>query len=388
MEEIRELLNQRWVLKKNNPDLYFKIKDHLKEFQEFFKDKLGYAIMINPLMVKVEKLSGKSQSWMGIESFDMPKAYVFLCYVLMFLEDKEPEEQFVLSQLTDYIKSQPTESGLIDWTVYRDRRSLIKVLDFCKEESIILMSDGDDSGFAGSESSVEVLYENTGASKYFMRRFPFDITPMTSLKELEALDWQSDDGERGIVRRYRVYRRLVLEPIVYQQGAEDQDYLYIKNMRSTLTYDFERYLGVDFHLHKNGAMLIFPDSNGIIDALPNRRNLSDVVLQVCFEIREAVREERFERLSTDKIHLSQVKWDMFIQEVRTKYHAGWTKKYRELAPKALREEIDAFMSGFGMIEIQKMHKEVWILPAAAKMVGSYPADYWLKKEDIDGRLED
>lgn len=388
MEEIRALLNQRWVLKKNDPDLYFKVKDKLKTYQEFFKDKLGYAMIINPIMIKLEKLPGKTQTWMGIEAFDTPLHYVFLCWILMFLEDKEPEEQFVLSQVIDYINAQPSDEGTIDWTVYQNRRVLIKVLEFFKTEGMMLLSDGDDSGFTHSEASVEVLYENTGASKYFVRRFPFDMTQAKHAKDFETMDWQNEEGDRGIVRRHRVYRRLVMEPVVYQNGSDDQDYLYIKNIRSTLAHDFDKYLGVELHVHKNGAMLLFPDLNGLKNSLPNRKNISDIVLQTCNEIRHNVESGRFVRNLNDSIVISGVKWQMFIGEVRNLYGEGWSKHYRDISGSALYEELTDYMVGFGMLETDETGREITILPLAGKIAGNYPKDYWEKRKDnMHGKLE-
>lgn len=99
---------------------------------------------------------------MGILEFKEPIEYVFFCLVLMFLEDKEAEEQFVLSELTEYVQSQYQEEQ-IDWTVYRYRRHMIKVMKYCVVIGILNVDDGSEEGFAKDDTS-EVLYENTGAS--------------------------------------------------------------------------------------------------------------------------------------------------------------------------------------------------------------------------------
>lgn len=384
MNELIELLNGRWVIKKNDPEKYFKIKDNLKHYQDFVKEKLGYAIIVNPLMIKIEKLAGKPQPWMGITSFDDPKCYVFFCYLLMFLEEKEPEEQFVLAQVTDFIQSQPEVQESVDWTEYSQRKMLIKVLEFAKENALIQMNDGDDGDFISEKEAVEVLYENTGLSKYFMRRFPFDITDIQSVKGLEGLDWQNDDGDRGVVRRHRVYRRLLMEPVVYQNGMDDQDYLYIKNMRSVLAHDFDHYLEADFHLHKNGAMLLFSEHSKVKDALPNRKNSSDIVFQCCAQIRQKVISGQWTRQNDDTIPLSTVKWDMFLEEVQELYCEGWSKGYRELSKKALKAEINEILVGFGLIELEAEHRTVKVMPAAGKISGNYPKEFWEKQKETIG----
>ncbi|NDL66790.1 TIGR02678 family protein [Anaerotalea alkaliphila] len=381
MQEIRELLNRRWVLKRKDPELYFRLKDAYGAYQSFFKDKLGYALILNPILVKAEKIPGRPSPWMGIGAFDTPLAYVFLCWLLMFLEEMEPEEQFVLAQVTDHLKSQPIGAEPVDWTVYSNRKTLIKVLHFLQEEEMILVSDGDDSQFAGSEEAVEVLYENTGASKYFMRRFPFDITGVKDPKAFETLDWQSEEGDRGLVRRHRVYRRLVMEPVVYQEGPEDQDYLYIKNQRGLIAGDLEKAVQAELHVHRNGALVLFPDQNSLTDTLPNRKNISDITLQTCREVRRKVEEGEWERDRTDVVVLSKVQWRAFLGQVRETYGEGWSKGYRELGESQLVAELTRYMEEFGLLQVDETHKEIRLLPGAAKLSGDYPKDYWQRGKD-------
>ena len=89
------------------------------------------------------------ENWMGILDFKEPVEYVFFCLVLMFLEEKEAEEQFVLSELTEYVQSQ-YEGEQIDWTVYRYRRHMIKVMKYCTACGLLNIDDGSEEGFAGT----------------------------------------------------------------------------------------------------------------------------------------------------------------------------------------------------------------------------------------------
>ena len=51
------------------------------------------------------------------------------CYLLMFLEDKEIEEQFILSTLTEYV-ALCFPKGEVSWNSYQCRRQLIHVLQY------------------------------------------------------------------------------------------------------------------------------------------------------------------------------------------------------------------------------------------------------------------
>jgi len=381
MREIHELLNQRWVLKKRTPELYFKLKDQYEFYKPFFRDKLGYNILINPLLIKAEKIPGRSEVWMGIQAFETPQAYVFLCLVLMFLEEKDIEEQFVLSQITEFLQNHyPGEK--LDWTVFSKRKVLIQVLKFCSEEGLIVINDGNESGFTGSIGSVEVLYENTGASKYFMRRFNFDVSEVRNFQDIERSEWQSQDKDRGLFRRYRVYRRLVMSPIVYQDNEEDQDYLYIKKQRSMLENDFTKYIQADFHLHKNGAILMMFDNLQLADVFPNRKNISDIVLQLCQIIQRELSEGTLHRSHDDAIILSEVRWDELIKTNIKHNREGWIKEYREISFDKLKDRVMTIMTGFGMLTPLPKQNEIKLNPAVGKMAGSYPKEYLKKKEGL------
>lgn len=61
MREVHTLLSQRWILRQEDPDTYFRLKDHYHEYNNFFKQKLGYNIIVNPLLIKAEKSLNQSR---------------------------------------------------------------------------------------------------------------------------------------------------------------------------------------------------------------------------------------------------------------------------------------------------------------------------------------
>ena len=60
------------------------------------------------------------------------------------------------------------------------------------------------------DEAGEVLYENTGASRYFMKSFSKDIMEYTKPEDFRESDWFEVDEDRGFARRHRVYKRLIL----------------------------------------------------------------------------------------------------------------------------------------------------------------------------------
>ena len=62
MNAQEQLLVRRWILRSQDPQLYYEIKDHQKELRRRFQDKFGYALIINPLLAKLEKIPGQAQA--------------------------------------------------------------------------------------------------------------------------------------------------------------------------------------------------------------------------------------------------------------------------------------------------------------------------------------
>ena len=178
MNAVEILLSQRWVLRANQPDLYYQIKDEIGRYRRILMEKFGYTVLITPALVKLDKIPGQPEPWMGINTFEEPGDYAMLCQVLMFLETREKEEQFDFTMLTEYLQSQGIEENL-DWTQYARRRQLVRVLRFCEEQGIMKKIDGSDELFLRDEQA-EVLFENTGISRFFLRNFARDLMEYTS----------------------------------------------------------------------------------------------------------------------------------------------------------------------------------------------------------------
>ncbi|KRQ87414.1 hypothetical protein ABG79_00752 [Caloramator mitchellensis] len=375
MKELELLLENYWISKDEDKELYYKIKDHIHEFKSFITEKLGYQIIINPYLIKLEKLPGKAEEWMGISTFHSPIEYAFLCLLLMFLEDKGKDEQFVLSEITDFIQGNFEGDEKVDWTLYRHRRSLIKVMRFATDIGMIKVDDGDEQSFA-QDATSEVLYESTGLSRYFVRNFTTNILNYKSYKDLENEEQLDLDRDRGIIRRHRVYRRLIMSPIVYNEGTDDPDYDYIKKQKSSLENDLEKYLGWELHVHRNGAMAVLSQNQNYKDVFPENKSISDIVLQLNKVIKSMISANQLKPDKNDTCQVSLPYFQSLIQKLKLQNSVGWSKEYREMQIDKLTDEIINYMSGFNMIEILPDKKEIKILPLCGKIVGVYPDDFY------------
>lgn len=307
----------------------------------------------------------------GILEFKEPIEYVFFCLVLMFLEDKEAEEQFVLSELTEYVQSQYQEEQ-IDWTVYRYRRHMIKVMKYCVAVGILNVDDGSEEGFVKDDTS-EVLYENTGASRYFMKNFTQDIMGYTSAKEFEKEEWIDVNEDRGIVRRQRVYRKLLMSMGMYKDAESEEDFAYLRNYRNMIQGDLAELFDCELHVHSSSAFLVLGEECRLGRCFPEGNTLSDVVLLTNQLIQKRVTEGRITVPLDEQICIPKEVFRAIVEECKEKFGEGFNKTYREMTFAEFYREVERYMEELMLIEIRADH--VKIRPAAGKIYGKYPEDF-------------
>ena len=379
MKALEILFNRRWVLKSEDKDLYYQIRDAVGEVRKYTTEKLGCQIIDNSMLVKMEKIPVIPETFMGIQSFTSKEEYVYLCILLMFLEDKDAQEQFVLSQLTEYMTAvMPGE--ITDWTVYTNRRRLIRVLRYVVGQGMVTVTDGTDDLFM-DDVSGEVLYENTGASKYFMRNFTKDIMHYTCAADFMESDWYEVDEDRGFARRHRVYKRLLFAPAMYREDGSEEDFEYLKYYRRRLMEDLEQMFDCHIHIHRGSAYFLSGEECRIGAVFPGNNSLADILL-LCFrEIRKKIEKGQWKTGLDETCLIDQIEFENMIKEMKQEYGSGFSKNYREMPEgefvKSVLDEMELWM----FIRKEELAHQIKICPLTGKIQGSYPEDYMGGRND-------
>lgn len=371
MEELELLLNRRWILKSEDKELYYKVRDSIGEIRKFATEKMGCQVLENSLLVKLEKIPAIPEPFMGIGEFTSKEEYAFLCVLLMFLEDKDAEEQFILSQLTEYIAANmPGET--VDWTLFTSRRKLVKVLRYAVSQRILKVTDGSDDLFMDGEAG-EVLYENTGASRYFMRSFSRDIMDYGKPEDFQESEWFEMDEDRGIARRHRVYKRLLFSVGMYREAGAEEDFEYLKYYGRRLAEDLEQNFECRVHIHRGSAFLMMGEDCHMGTAFPGNNAVSDILLLCCARIRENVRQGIWKPGKEETIRVGNLEFEQMLKGVKKDFGSGFTKNYREMPDGEFVKEVLAQMELWTFLKREA--QEIVIYPSAGKMAGAYPEDY-------------
>ena len=372
MNEVRTLFEEFWICKDSDKETYYKVKRDIPEFQRFIREQLGWKLIHTENLLKLEKIPAHAQSFMGIQEFSEILDYCILCVVLMYLEDKEEGEQFLLSELIDYVETKSQGRFAVDWTSFSHRKALVRVLQYMEKMQLLRVYEGKSEAF-GVEIGQEVLYENTGYSKYFATSFATDISGFETWEDFEKQRFEEIQEDRGNARVNRIYRQLAVCPAMYWEGNEETDALYLKKQRQRIARYLEENLGGKLEVYRNAAFLMLEEDDCYGKVHPRDAMLPEVVLLVCADIRQMFQEGQLVKMENECIMITQQQFSEIILACKKKWGAGWSKEFREMDEGKMIHTVENYMKEWMFIQVHE--GMVTIFPAVAKQSGFYPEDF-------------
>ncbi len=142
---------------------------------------------------------------------------------------------------------------------------MVRVLKYAQSLGLLLVYDGSSESF-GNDQSQEVLYENTGLSRYFPVHFGRDIFHCTGIADFEALAREGADAEWGLKRSQRCYQQLALAPAMFWSEGNRNDYECIKNQRKWVSKYLTEAIGGEYHsLSKQKMKNLIHDSDNWVE---------------------------------------------------------------------------------------------------------------------------
>lgn len=372
MNEVRTLFENFWICKDSDKETYYKVKRDIPNFQRFVREQLGWKLIHTENLLKLEKRPAHAETFMGISEFTDIRDYCILCVVLMYLEDKEEQEQFLLSELIDYVETQLKAYMSIDWTSFAQRKSLVRVLQYAEKLQMLRVYEGRSESF-GMEAGQEVLYENTGYSKYFATSFSTDISGFESWEDFEKTEFEEFQENRGTLRVNRVYRQLAVCPSMFWENSEDADALYLKNQRQWVAKYLNENLGGTLDIYRNLACFTLESDDCYGTVHPRDAMLPEIVLLLSSEIRKKLAQGILKKQENETIFMTEKEFADMVLECRREWNGGWSKEYREMEEGHLVETILEYMKNWLMI--RRNETGITIFPSVGRIAGVYPDDF-------------
>ena len=370
------LLNNYWCVKEINQKEYFKIKNNLDYYKDFFQNKLGSKLIVNDRFIKLEKIPAIAKNYMGLNNFTTPLEYTILFIILLYLEDKTKLEQFILSNLIDFITTTATSlelDNIPNWNIFHHRKCLVNVINHLKELYIIKVVE--EQNIFSEDIKAEALYETTGLSNYYVREFKNNILEYTDLNDYITDEFTNQDDKIGEVRRYRVYRHLLYSLVSYNEDLSESEIDYLRKFKTNIQNEINKYLNASLDLTKNMAVLLYELDTKEKEYFPNSKAISDIVLLVNYKILENVDNNVLTLNQDETITISLELLTRIIKDTRLEYLKYFSKYYQELTISNFVLEVINYMQEYDFI--RKSEEFYKIYPMVTKLKGIIP------KEDIE-----
>lgn len=368
-EGLRALLGQFWIVRDKEPDLYRLIRERKTLLQKFFLDRMGLRLLIHRHFIKLEKLPLEPESWMGFSSFRQPLDYTLFSCVLAFLEGKNIEEQFLLSELCQDLKTLIPAQLELDWNHYEHRKSLVRALQGAVELNLLQGVEGDITEFRHDEEQ-EVLYEVPLISRYFM--------PV--IQE----EGQSDSSQPQLSRRQRIYRDLFLKPAVHRQGREE-DFEYLRRYHQQMVDDISAHTDFQLEVYRDVAFLVTFDKRTAYDTFPDNRGVADVALHFITILRRERQKGTLTIEDGGKVLLTQGEFRGLVAQTQEEFSAGWSKEYRTGGTNMIAHKLYQFLLEWEMVGPGPQERTLFVYPHLARLQGEYPPSFEpfsVDKEDM------
>ena len=287
------LLNNFWILKEDDLDNYYKIKRNQHLLRDYINKTLGSRLIIHDRFIKLEKVPAQALESIGLPNFILQTDYIYLCLILLFLEDKTRETYFMLSDLIDYVKNTAVAlelNNVPNWTLTKERKSLKRAVNFLEKIKVIKLKDASKDDFSDNENA-EALYISTGLSNYVMRMFNNEIFDIKQEEDFIKDEWTYQNDEKGDIRKYKIYRNLIYTPCIYMNDISKSEIDYLKQLRHHISNELSN-LNYELELTKNMA-LVFENENALTkDSFPNNKRISAIVLIVLTKLYELIKENK------------------------------------------------------------------------------------------------
>lgn len=372
-EAAEHLLEQFWIRRDAEPEKYQAVREREQVLRNYFLEKAGFRLIIHRHFAKLEKIPADPEPWMGIPAFQDPRDYAVFCCLLAYLEGKAVDEQFLLSDLCEELRVVCPGDDPLDWTHYEHRKSLVRVLRTSADLGIVKVVDGTIEGFNYAEDN-EVLYEVPVVSRYFMRSYPKDLFQFSTKEEMMAADWPEGVDE-SLRRRHRVYRRLLLSPVMYSRDTAEADFQYLRNYRHRVREDIEKHTGFSFELYRNAALLTVPEQRIRFTLYPDNKAISDIAIQFAGVVRERRVEDKIPLQFDGSLCLTGPDFRNWVRVCKERFGAGWSKQYREAGVSQTARELLAFLVDWRMAKRDPETGAVHLRPLLARTTGRYPTDF-------------
>ncbi len=292
------LLLRRPAVTEERPDadVFALIRRHQAELREWFRDQLGYRLVVDHEQARLFKrqppdaLPRPVRTRYG-RAFDR-RRYSLLCLVLAALE--RSEVQTILSVLAEEVKllAAATDGvAPLDLERSAERRCFVDAVRYLVTLGILRETDGDDTAFVrgGAGSAGDVLYDVDSRRLARMLASPVPPSLATGPSALAEESYPPTEDGKNLRVRHRLMRRLVEEPALYFDDLADDERAYLSWQRAYLIRQVEQWTGLSVEVRREGLAAIDADGRLSDVTFPATSNVAHAALLFADELAHGLR---------------------------------------------------------------------------------------------------
>ena len=204
-----------------------------------------------------------------------------------------------------------------------------------------------------------------------MINFAMDISNHMNPSDFFQSEWFDMNEDRGIVRRQRVYRKLLLSLGIYREKEQDEDFNYIKNYRNIIENDLSKLVDCSLQIHKSSAYLIMDENGYLGKPYPPDNSIASAILLFQNDIVEDVKNGKLKVVVNEILTMTSVELLDRIASVRKKYGVALSKALRDMQEESVVLTVLEQMQALDLIRKSELSEEYKLMPIVGKLVGRY-----------------
>jgi uncharacterized protein (TIGR02678 family) len=360
-----EVLMENFIVeRRSDTDTFREILNNEKTIRRFVTENFGYQLKIDSDQAKLEKVPYYAREWMGIKEFRDEIDYMFLMSILAFLEKKQPEEGFLLSDIIEETKQFLYNIQSVDWKKRQDRKSFVNAIQYATNLNLVYIRDGEIESFEESEDG-EVLYFTTSLIRYMFRNFSKPI------EQIESIEAFLMDGLDTGNPHHTLMRKLYFEPVVFFNELSEQEREFIARQRNyeIIKKAIEVYTGFELERSLKCIYLIKKERKRHLKQHPHFNNESYIVTQVAKELsdRLSVMQEKPLELWV----LSDQEFEDVLQKTKRKNELAWPNTLRQWSFMEYKHMVIQYAREWKLAEYNDITWEITIYPTFIRSIGEY-----------------
>ncbi|MDR6553963.1 TIGR02678 family protein [Paenibacillus qinlingensis] len=350
LECIHQLLDNFWIVRKDNPELFYEIKKNEGILRDYFKDYFRFKMVLGADFAKLEKYQITPQASTGISEFRETKDYVMFYCVLAFLDGKT-SKQFTLSDVCQAVVSYYPRSGIHNAIVdspsltwkgkegYRNRLSLYHALKEAVRRCLIEVVDRNIEDFIDKETG-DALLRSTGLVKYFMRNINFGLEAQMTLQDVVSMQ-EMQERELGIERKHVLYRKLFLEPALYKHEVPQADFEYLQQYGRHLNDHAETYYEMNLDVYDSSAFLVRDSVGTFHKFFPASNSEANLVIQFASLLRLKIidNDDALAEQKDGTVVLTPTDIDMMCRHLVGEHSHTWTSSLKGMSITEIKKSI-------------------------------------------------